>query len=105
MKFLICLSLLFSVLDCQQEPVAPHPTPIVKDTADCPSAEEHLLELCKQDTVENDYCCKTVAPTKKGKSFTRVCVELQNKGVFFNPKCLKSIKSCGEIDRCTQSKN
>jgi len=97
--------IIFPIFGCPQNPVAPHPTPEVKDTAECPNAQEHLESLCNQDKIKNSYCCKVVAPTKKGKNFTQLCIEEQNKGVFFNPKCLSSINSCDQIDVCTSSEN
>jgi len=93
------------LVGCPNNPVSPQPTPIVTDTVLCPSAEEHLQNLCKEDPSGNAYCCKIVAPTKKGKSFTQVCIELQNNGVFFNPKCIASVTSCDQIDQCTRSSN
>lgn len=105
MKSFIISSILLSfvLIACAGVPIAPHPTPVVTDTAMCVDAQTHLEQLCQADSSKNAYCCKVVAPTKKGKSFTQFCIEKQNQGVFLNPRCVSKVNSCGEIDRCTQS--
>lgn len=92
------------VPNTQSDPVPPRPTPIPTDTNLCESAEKHLDKMCKSDAQGNSYCCAVVAPTKKGKSFTKFCQDKQNEGIALNPKCLSEVKSCGEIDSCTGSK-
>lgn len=99
---IIMLMLAFLFIGCSG-PVQPHPTPIVTDTAICVDVEAHLNQMCQADPVKNDYCCQVVAPTKKGKPFTQVCIEKQNQGVFFNPRCLAAVNSCNKIDACTKS--
>lgn len=86
-----------------EPPTPPTPTPIVTDTDQCAPAEQHLHDLCSADPGKNNYCCRVVAPTKKGKSYTQFCQEKQNEGVFLNPKCIESVTSCDQIDACTHS--
>lgn len=103
----IIFSLIFAtaLIDgCPSQPVQPHPTPEVADTALCPNADEHLTQLCQADPVKNKYCCQVVAPTKKGKNFTQFCIEKQNEGLFLNPRCLSTVTSCDQIDVCTKTK-
>lgn len=75
-------------------PVEPRPTPIVTDSDYCDKAEANLVRLN----------CPEGNPTKKGKSFSDLCFELQQKGVFLNPKCLSTVTSCDQVDYCTHSK-
>lgn len=89
---------------CPPSPVPAHNTPVPTDTALCPTADQHLTQLCKADPVKNKYCCDVVAPTKKGKNFTQVCIEKQNEGLFLNPRCLAQVTSCDQIDVCTKTK-
>ena len=87
---------MFILSACGSESVMPHKTPEVKDTEKCEAAEQHLKELT---------CIPTDKPyTKRGKSFTQFCQETQNAGVFINPVCLSEVKSCDEVDCCTNSK-
>lgn len=96
-KLLSLLILTFCFTGCPiQDPITPaRPTPIVKDTDACDDAEINLKAL---------KCIPPGPFTTKGKSFTEVCEETQNAGVFFNPKCLAAATSCAEIDVCTGSK-
>lgn len=87
-----------------EQPVPPHPTPIVTDTDQCGTTEQHLHDLCNADPTKNAYCCAVVAPTKKGKTYTQFCQEKQAEGVWLNPKCVEAITSCDQIDVCTNSK-
>lgn len=62
--------------------------------------------------VDPDYCelaqvnlqkihCKEGEPTKRGTSFANVCRDIQtNGGVGLNAKCLSTITSCLDIDKC-----
>lgn len=103
MKKFIFMSILFCLAIGCSQPVPPHPTPVVVDTAVCIEADQHLQQLCNADPTKNAYCCEVSAPTKKGKSFTQFCIEKQNQGVFLNPRCLSQVSSCDKIDACTQS--
>lgn len=97
MKKLISLFVLLSLFigcdSCLQPPPS-RPTPIVTDTDYCQAAEDNLIKLG----------CQEGRPTKTGKKFAAFCLETQQNGVFLNPKCLSTIKYCGEIDSCTGSK-
>lgn len=75
------------------DPVQPRPTPVPTDTELCDRAEAHLIELG----------CPEGQPTKRGKRFGDVCRELHDNGIFVNPKCLAEIKSCAEVDVCTNT--
>ena len=98
-KFLSFLLIVFcfSFTGCpQQEPITPpRPTPIVQDTDHCLPAQVHLQQL---------KCIPEGPFTKKGKTFAEVCEETQAAGVYFNPVCLENVKTCQEIDVCTNSK-
>jgi len=65
------------------------------DSEWCDLAENHLTELN----------CIEAQPTKKGVHFGAFCRELQQNGIFINPKCLAEIKSCSEVDVCTGTVN
>lgn len=96
--FLIGLAFLFACQGCPPpgevaDPVAPRPTPIPRDTDKCDEAEAHLLALG----------CPEGRPTKGGTTFSAVCHELQDNGIFVNPACLASIKNCSEVDMCTNT--
>ena len=69
------------------------PTPITTDVSYCDAAEAHLIALG----------CPEGQPTKRGTRFADVCRELLHVGIYANPKCLVSAKSCSEIDSCTNS--
>jgi len=74
-------------------PVPPHPTPIVVDVDMCDAAEAHLIALG----------CPEGQPTKRGTRFADICRELSAAGIFPNPRCLSTIKTCVEVDVCTMT--
>ncbi len=71
--------------------VPPRPQPIPVDTYMCELAERHLIALN----------CPEGRPTKRGKPFAEVCKELQDNGIFVNPKCLSLVETCAGVDVCT----
>ena len=77
------------------DPVAPHPTPVPTDVEMCDAAEANLKALH----------CPEGEPTKRGTPFAMVCRELSAAGIFPNPRCLSSVKSCAEVDVCTGTTN
>lgn len=97
MKYILFLSLIILGPNCSantnQSSVA-IPTPVVTDTQYCDLAQSHLIALK----------CDEGNPTKKGKSFSTVCRETQDNGIFINPKCLSEVTTCDQIDSCTHSK-
>jgi len=100
--FFITLSVIF-IVGCPPPPVAPHPTPEVKDTFLCIDADEHLNQMCHLNPTKNEYCCQVGSRTKKGKTYTQFCIEKHNQGIFLNPGCISQVTSCDQIDACTQS--
>ena len=87
-------SILLATFACQQpsvSPAGPHPTPVVVDTDLCDAAEAKLIELG----------CPEGRPTKRGERFGDVCRELQNAGIFVNPRCLSTLVTCAGVDVCT----
>lgn len=92
------------IIGCQPgskpKPIDYRETPKPTHTDFCGVAERNLSSLCNADPQKNLYCCQTVAPTKKGKSFTQFCYETQNAGIELNPMCLAGVNSCDEIDKC-----
>src|SRR5258708_4219446 len=99
--FFLIISSCAGISSTQFPPQPPQPA---SDTEYCAPAETKLKSLCQKDQINNKYCCDTVAPTKKNKSFTTVCQETQNQNIFLNPKCLSTITSCNQIDICTKTK-
>lgn len=100
------LTLIFAgtvIVACSGTTTQTRPAAITGDSNMCPTAEEHLTQLCKKDEIVNRYCCEVVAPTQKGKSFTQFCSEKQAQGVRLNPGCLARITSCEQVDVCTSS--
>jgi len=72
------------------------PAPITKDVNYCSKAQENLEKL---------GCIKKGEPyTKKGKTYSEFCENLQEKGIFTNPKCVASITSCEDFktDSCNR---
>lgn len=94
-KIFLSFCFLISFASCIEPKTQPRPTPIVVDTDKCYLAEVKLKEL---------HCISDGAFTKKGKSFSQVCEETQEAGVFMNPRCLSTITSCDQVDVCTGSK-
>lgn len=97
-KLFSLLVLVFCFVGCPiQDPITPpRPTPVVIDTDKCLEAEINLKAL---------KCIPDGPFTTKGKSFTQVCEETQNAGVFFNPVCLSKVTACGDqVLACTGSK-
>ena len=84
---LACTSNLYS------RPPTPQPIPVITDTEMCDAAEANLIKLG----------CPEGKPTKRGKRFGDVCRELQENGIFVNPRCLTIIVSCVNVDVCTRT--
>jgi len=78
-------------------PVSPTPNP-PPDTDFCQSMCDHLQALgCEegQPLYNNDL------PGEKGvpnQSCADNCVELQNKGLFINPRCVSTVEKCDQIE-------
>lgn len=101
--FIFTLLLSFLLVACPNTSESRRPPPL-NDTDYCLSAQQHLEELCQQNTEINKYCCKVVEPTKKQKDFKTFCKETMSKGINLNPKCISEVKKCEEIDVCTNSR-
>lgn len=102
-------ALLVMASDCSgssTNPVGPHPTPIVTDSASCEAAQANLLAeegtpMAKANGLHHG--CAEGEPTKKGKSFAQFCMETQKSGIALYPKCLAKIDSCSQINRVTST--
>jgi hypothetical protein len=93
MKF-VWLSIIFLNISCC-DTITP-PSPVTKDIDYCKKAEDNLKKL---------GCIDSSGPyTKKGKSYSEFCTELQNKGIFTNPKCVASLNNCDDFkaDTCNR---
>ena len=93
------------IFSCQPQannlkPIDYRETPIPTDTAYCSVAEKHLNDLCEQNRTANNFCCVVGSHTAKEKSFTEFCRETQEAGIALNPRCLSSILTCDQIDKC-----
>lgn len=104
-KFITLFITLLLIAGCQSNigltrPFNYRQTPAPTDADMCGSAQTHLTALCQANPVENDFCCMTVNPTAKGKSFAVFCEETENAGIQLNPKCLSAITKCEEINTC-----
>jgi len=65
------------------------PSPVTKDIDYCSKAQENLETL---------GCIKKgESYTKKGKSYSEFCIDLQGKGIFTNPKCVAGLKNCEDF--------
>lgn len=97
MKSAYLIAVALALASCKTTPVAdpvpPHPTPIPVDVDMCDAAEAHLIAIG----------CPEGQPTKRGTKFSDVCRELSAAGIFPNPRCLSTVKSCAEVDVCTGS--
>lgn len=63
---------------------------IAVDPDFCELAQNNLLKLH----------CPQGEPTKRGTPFAEVCKQVQSQGIGLNAKCLSSITSCLDIDKC-----
>jgi len=88
MRYFFC----FLILSCSNS-ITP-PAAVTTDIDYCSKADENLQKL---GCISNKY-------TKKGKSYTEFCTELQNKGIFTNPKCVASLTDCADFtaDTCNR---
>lgn len=79
--------------------VAPIPSPEPpKDTSLCGAACRHLADLsCEEGkpVYNSDLPGPRDVPNQSCESF---CEEMQDKGLFVNPRCLLTIKTCDEIE-------
>ena len=102
MKQLQLLWLLF-VLGCPPaiDAVVPPPNPPV-DTDLCGQMCTHLESLgCEEakPVYNNDVEGPKDVPNQSCPEF---CKELQDKGVFVNPRCVSTVKTCDEIETARQ---
>lgn len=89
MRYFIFTALIF-LIACSTVPTPRKDASIIIDPDYCELAENNLLKLH----------CPEGEPTKRGTSFTEVCKQVQNNGVGLNAKCLSTIHSCLDIDKC-----
>lgn len=75
----------------QSNQLKPQPTPIVVDSDYCLLAQENLQKLK----------CPEGMPLPNGDTFKTFCESTQNAGIFINPRCLSTITTCLQIDKCT----
>lgn len=81
------------------------PAPIVKDASFCSPAEKHLSDMCKADPIGNKECCDIVRITPKQHSFTDVCANVMNGGIFINPQCISQVKKCADVNTVCLQQN
>lgn len=73
--------------------------PEVKDTEFCQAAEENLINSCPRYVKPN----RTMR--ENNETFKDFCKRKQDDGIFFNPKCLSTAKTCQEADSCNDPRN
>lgn len=102
MKYLALLALILLALGCPpKDPVVPPPNPPV-DTDLCGEMCEHLKTLgCEEgeDVYNNDIPGPVDEPNQSCEDW---CAEMQDKGVFINPRCVSKVESCDEIETARQ---
>jgi hypothetical protein len=83
----------------RKEPDAPGPRPIVvPDTQDCKVLCDHLAKLgCEEGhpVYNSDLPGPYGVPNQ---SCAEWCTEIQDRGTFLNPKCVKKVQSCVQIE-------
>lgn len=112
-KKLSALFVLFSLVTvgCPRQPVM-NPVPVL-DVDMCPAACSHLRDLkCKEGepiTMATEVCAGPSQCPAKGSSCVdghcvasceTFCQDVELAGVWLDPMCVSSVKTCGEIDRC-----
>jgi hypothetical protein len=105
---------------CNPSNPSPHGArPVVTDQGDCAAACANLKYLgCKQaNPIDEGTKCQADAdclgPDKKHDQFqtcsalgtcivtcTNFCIATENQGVWLDPACVKTVKTCGDVDRC-----
>ena len=65
----------------------------------CTAAEAKLLSLSCTDSRGKLLGGKN----EHGVSFTDRCKNVQDNGVFLNPRCLSNIHACSEVNPCLQA--
>lgn len=82
-----------------KKPVAPGPWPIQpSDSSECKAMCDHLKSLpCEEgeDVYNSDLPGPRDVPNQ---SCTAWCEEMQSRGVFLNPRCVKQVPSCDAIE-------
>lgn len=92
--------LLFGTLHgCPSTSSKPLPQPaVIVDTNECGPACVHLMELGCEEGLPVEV------PADGGgtrlASCGEVCKNTQDHGVWLNPKCVQTIKSCADVESC-----
>ena len=102
MKYLFLLLPLMLVLGCPpRDAVVPPPNP-PPDTNLCGNMCAHLKQLgCEEaeSVYNNDLPGPPDVPNQSCEDF---CTEMQDKGVFVNPRCVALVESCENIETARQ---
>jgi nitrous oxide reductase accessory protein NosL len=98
-SFLLALGFSALVATCKNVPDAPGPSPInVPDTDQCAAMCQHI-----GPKAEGGLGCEEGEPvfdSDKGRNVScqEFCEATQTNGAFLNPRCVKKVGSCDEIE-------
>ncbi len=100
-RILLALLAFFTFASCVRGADAPGPSPIVvPDTDECKAMCDHLGRgglNCEEGlpVYNSDRPGPKDVPNESCEEF---CRDTQAMGVFLNPRCLKSVPTCGQIE-------